>query len=69
MGGKGLTSSKMYYLQMWKSDELENGEAIPRDDFRFVVISQHGPKEYAKELGESALNLENFYPLVVETGE
>jgi hypothetical protein len=69
MGGRGLTSSKMYYMKVWREPELEHGEAIVNPDFRFVVITQHSPKVYAKEIGEETLNLDNFYPLVVVSGK
>jgi len=69
MGGQGLISAKMYYSKMWKPEELEHGEAIPNPEFRFVVITAHSPKMYAKELGDGCLNLDNFFPLVVVTGD
>lgn len=68
MGGRGLTQSKMYYGKMWKPAELEHGEAIPKPEFKFCVITGIGHKDYKKELSD-ALNLDNFEPLVVVTAD
>ena len=67
-GGKGLTRNKMAYRKMWKDAEKEHGEAIPRDDFKFVVVSAVAPKSWEKDLCEEALPSEHMFPVVVQAG-
>lgn len=64
-GGKGLTRNKMAFRKMWKDDEKEHGEAIPRDDFKFVVVSSIAPKAWEKTLCDEAIPSEHVYPVVV----
>ena len=54
----------MYYEKMWREGEREHGECCPRDDFRFVVVSKLGPRDFEREIGD-ALPLEFLKPVVV----